>query len=59
MNIQITKSRSNGGIIKDYYEIKGSNEIYNERELLRAVIAMIRANFNITDEKLNEEDRYY
>lgn len=44
MKIEITKD--------EYYKLKGSDELYNASELLRAVISMIRANFNITDDDL-------
>lgn len=47
MKIEITKER--------YFKIKSNEGLYNEKELLKAVVAMIRSHFNITDEQLNED----
>ena len=54
MNLKITKSNTS-----EFYTISGCEGIYTKRELLKSVIALIRANFNITDEDLKvTEERY-
>lgn len=45
-----------------YYEIILNNNkldgLYNEKELIKAIIGIIRSSFNITDFKL-KDDKYY
>ena len=51
MKIEITKEDK-------YYKIKGMDEIYDCKELLKAVISIVRVNFNITDNDLKPGEYY-